>query len=118
MRARRREPFAGVKRSGPTRTSPAVGAMRPPSIRRVVVLPAPFGPSRPKISPGATRKETSATAVRSPNLRTSWEAVSTGRPRAHTPQELNYRLGLAGFSRGAVVLLVFGSATTILRRGV
>ena len=30
---------------------PEVGAMSPASIRTVVVLPAPFGPSRPKISP-------------------------------------------------------------------
>ena len=31
-----------------------LGAMRPASMRTVVVLPAPFGPSRPKISPSPT----------------------------------------------------------------
>ena len=33
----------------------------------VVVLPAPFGPSRPTISPGATWKLTPSTARTSPN---------------------------------------------------
>ncbi len=37
----------------------------------VVVLPAPFGPRRPKSSPPATEKETRSTAVTSPNLRVS-----------------------------------------------
>jgi hypothetical protein len=36
-------------------------------MRKVVVLPAPLGPSRPKISPCATSKEVLATAVKSPN---------------------------------------------------
>ena len=43
---------------------PAVGEMSPASIRTVVVLPAPFGPSRPKISPSPTVKAMSCTAVR------------------------------------------------------
>ncbi len=37
-------------------------------MRRVVVLPAPFGPSRPQIDPGATASETPATATKSPKL--------------------------------------------------
>jgi len=36
------------------RAFPALISLRPSSIRMVVVLPAPFGPSRPKISPAAT----------------------------------------------------------------
>ena len=34
----------------------------------MVVLPAPSGPTRPKISPGATERFTSSTATRSPNV--------------------------------------------------
>ena len=37
-----------------TRAVPAVGSDRPRSIRMVVVLPAPFGPSRPKTWPWRT----------------------------------------------------------------
>ena len=36
--------------------SPAVGRSRPHSILKVVDLPAPLGPSRPKISPRGTAK--------------------------------------------------------------
>ncbi len=42
---------------------PASGARRPPTHSIVVVLPAPLGPIRPKISPGSTSKDTSATAT-------------------------------------------------------
>ena len=41
-------------------------------IRINVDLPAPFGPSRPKISPSFTKKETSSTAVNPPNFLTMW----------------------------------------------
>src|SRR6185503_6080563 len=39
---------------------PWSGATRPHSRRRAVVLPAPFGPSRPTTSPACTESETSA----------------------------------------------------------
>src|SRR5436305_14755069 len=51
------------------RASPEVGRRTPASMRRVVVLPAPSGPTRPNSSPRPTSKLTPATAVRSPNLR-------------------------------------------------
>ena len=38
-------------------------SLRPSSIRMVVVLPAPFGPSSPKISPRATANEMPLTTV-------------------------------------------------------
>ena len=41
---------------------PLVGEMRPVSILIVVVLPAPFGPRKPKISPRFTVKLTPRTA--------------------------------------------------------
>src|SRR5258708_40241250 len=49
----------------PTVTRPVVGSERPARIRIVVVLPAPFGPRKPKISPGTAVSETSSTAVKS-----------------------------------------------------
>ena len=47
---------AGLKPS--TLTSPLEMSVSPSSIKIVVVLPAPFGPSSPKISPRPTVKET------------------------------------------------------------
>src|SRR3984885_8049283 len=46
---------------------PALGSSTPRIILIVVVLPAPFGPSKPTISPGATWKLTPSTARTSPN---------------------------------------------------
>lgn len=42
---------------------PAVGAIRPMSMRSTVVLPAPFGPSRPSTAPRGTVNDTSDTAA-------------------------------------------------------
>src|SRR5215212_9178208 len=50
----------------PTETAPEVGSDRPARTRMVVVLPAPFGPRKPKISPLATERLRSFTAVKSP----------------------------------------------------
>src|SRR3954471_896802 len=50
-----------------TRTVPASGRMSPNSMRSIVVLPAPLGPSTPYTSPGATWSETSSTARTEPN---------------------------------------------------
>ena len=49
-----------------TSTSPASGGSRPSRISIVVVLPAPFGPSRPKHSPRSTASERPSTATTSP----------------------------------------------------
>src|SRR3546814_9405825 len=49
-----------------TCASPLVGFSRPHSILKVFYLPAPFGPSRPKISPLRTSKLTVSVAVKSP----------------------------------------------------
>jgi hypothetical protein len=48
------------------RTVPLVGTMMPARLVSVVVLPAPFGPTSPRISPGATLNDRRSTAVRSP----------------------------------------------------
>ena len=49
---------------------PEVGDEIPVSMRIVVVLPAPLGPKNPKVSPAATEKLISLTAVASPNFLT------------------------------------------------
>ena len=46
----------------PSRTVPPVGSMKPATMRRVVVLPQPDGPSSTRNSPSATLSETSRTA--------------------------------------------------------
>ena len=50
-------------------TRPDVGRSRPQSMLTSVVLPAPFGPMRARISPGSIRKSTSRTAWRPANAR-------------------------------------------------
>ena len=47
---------------------PFVGLVNVASIRMVVVFPAPFGPSKPKISHSLTSNEMLSTAVKSPNF--------------------------------------------------
>ena len=49
---------------------PDVGGSSVVSIRMSVDLPAPFGPSSPKISPSSTAKLMPLTAVKSPNFLT------------------------------------------------
>ena len=45
---------------------PAVGRMRPMSMRSTVVLPAPLGPSSPSTMPRSTVNDTVRTAVNPP----------------------------------------------------
>src|SRR6266481_6101567 len=63
-----RTPSASVTTSCPlTLAVPEVGGVSVVIIRISVVLPAPLGPSKPKISPVGTVKLTSFTATKSPN---------------------------------------------------
>ena len=55
-----------------TSTDPPLVSVRPSIIRMVVVLPAPFGPSSPKISPCRISKSMESTA--------RWAAVDLGQP--------------------------------------
>src|SRR5579864_5242635 len=48
-----------------TRAVPPLGGMIVASMRSVVVLPAPLGPRKPKISPACTRRSTPSTATTS-----------------------------------------------------
>src|SRR5207302_3883756 len=59
-------------------TWPEVGLIKPTSIRIVVVLPAPFGPRKPKISPRWSSNETSSTMVLSPMIFVRVVAVRVG----------------------------------------
>src|SRR5262249_1617027 len=72
-----------------TRALPALGLSTVQSMRSVVVLPAPLGPSRPKISPGAAVKEASSTARTG-----SPRALRKGRARGSAPTiTLRQRVG-------------------------
>ena len=69
--ARRRRGCARRRRRAPgstpsTLTSPAVRVRKPSRISTVVVLPAPFGPRKAKISPRSTSRSMPATASSSP----------------------------------------------------
>ena len=54
--------LAGRGRGRRSSTRPEVGFSSPAIMRMVVVLPAPFGPRKPWISPGATSRLTPSTA--------------------------------------------------------
>jgi hypothetical protein len=56
-----------VRMSAPAmRAVPRLGGTTPQAIEIVVVLPAPLGPSRPKISPRDSVRSIAWTAVRAP----------------------------------------------------
>src|SRR5271154_2725306 len=59
------------------RIEPAVGASVPDSRLKIVLLPEPFGPIRPRISPSPTLKAILDTAVNPPNRLISPETSST-----------------------------------------
>ena len=67
------------------RAVPAVGIMKPASMRIVVDLPAPFGPRKPNTSPRATLNETLSTAVKPPKRLVSPAiSISAGWPSTVT----------------------------------
>jgi len=57
---------------------PRLGASMPASIRSIVVLPEPDGPTIVRNSPSSTFSEMSFTAVKSPNLFCTSTSCSTG----------------------------------------
>src|SRR5438874_4299377 len=77
---RSRTASESVRTSRPsTWAEPPLRGNRPVSILMSVVFPLPFGPRKPKISPFSTRKVTSLTAVKLPNLRTRCSAEMAAR---------------------------------------
>src|SRR5579863_836755 len=59
------------------RIDPAEGISVPESMLKIVLLPEPFGPIRPRISPCSTRNDTLFTAVKPPKRFTNPLTVST-----------------------------------------
>ena len=59
--------FLCVTSSVPMTMRPALGSSRPATIRSVVVLPQPEGPSRAKNDPDGIVKVRSSTALKLPN---------------------------------------------------
>src|ERR1700761_293878 len=78
IRRRISTPFSGVSASPATRAEPDVGAISVPSVRTVVVFPAPFGPRNPNTSPWPISKDTSENATRSPKRLLSSCTASAG----------------------------------------
>src|SRR5436309_15137887 len=70
-------PVARVSGTPSIVTEPDVGSINPASIRIVVVLPAPFGPSSATISPRATSNVMASTTRRAPKRRVSRAAEIT-----------------------------------------
>src|ERR1700733_10249845 len=66
IRRRISTPFSRVSGYPATVAEPEVGAISVPSVRTVVVFPAPFGPRKPRTSPWPISNERSANATRSP----------------------------------------------------
>src|SRR4051812_15496127 len=62
------------------RIDPAVGTSVPDSMLKIVLLPEPFGPIRPRISPFSTLNDTLLTAVKPPKRFTNPSTVSTPEP--------------------------------------
>ena len=63
-----------------TVAEPSSGSTSPRSIRSVVLLPAPFGPTNPVTRPGTTSKLSPSTAVIDPNRLVSRLATIAGEP--------------------------------------
>src|SRR4030042_1477420 len=59
-----------------TKALPDVGKRSPHNILMVVVLPAPFAPRKPNISPLLTLKDTFLTAVNSPKFRVRFSTIT------------------------------------------
>jgi hypothetical protein len=66
------------------RATPASGRNNPTAMDKLVVLPAPFGPTRPKNDPGGTTRVTSSTATLGPNCLRSPANSNAGTPSTAT----------------------------------
>ena len=68
--------------SSSNRMVPDDGFVKPVMASMKVVLPAPFGPIRPRISPAWSSKLTSLTATSPPKRRVAPATVKRGWPRS------------------------------------
>src|SRR5690349_7611585 len=76
------------------RIEPAVACSVPDSMLKIVLLPEPFGPIRPRISPLSTLKDTSLTAVNPPKRLINPLTTSTAE-RSSSKRVLLRRVGRA-----------------------
>jgi hypothetical protein len=67
----------------------------------VVVLPEPFEPTKPKISPRRIVKETPSTAVKSPNRQVRLSATMTGSPEPSSSARIGLSAGVASSRFGS-----------------
>ena len=97
-RARRRGRLVEIE-AVDQRRARASACNRPHIILKVVDLPAPLGPSRPKISPRLISNEMWSAAVKAPKRRVSARALTGGAPsrarRASRVANVSSRLGCA-----------------------
>src|SRR5450755_4615635 len=77
---------------------PAVGVSVPESMLKIVLLPEPFGPIRPRISPRSTLNDTLLTAVNPPNRFIRPSTTSTTVPSS-VQDHLFVAVGRAGRQR-------------------
>src|ERR1700751_4998531 len=77
----------------PIHTVPASGRSRPATRRRVVVLPAPVGPSSAKNSPSAMARERSATARTEPKRLETPRSSTLAIPTPVGPRRLDRPAG-------------------------
>src|SRR5512139_575682 len=99
-------------------------------MRKIVLLPDPFGPSRPTISPGSMANETSVTARRGPyhfvtccarmiGAMNTQTPISQGKKRDHRTQSRAQRPGSFHFEtteRRGPSLVEFGRVLVRLER--
>src|SRR5262250_1843803 len=69
------------------RMEPAFGARAPESMLKIVLLPEPFGPISPRISPFATSNDTLLTAVKPPKRLVNPSTVSIAVPGGRPPPD-------------------------------
>src|SRR4051794_24995050 len=87
------------------RAEPALGRTRPVRILIVVVLPAPFGPRKPKTSPGWTVSDRSCRAtlrpysLHSPAVSTAGTAAGAARAAGRSAEAVGNTLDLGGSRR-------------------
>src|SRR6266404_381771 len=94
------------------RIVPDVGLSSPVMQLTNVVLPAPFGPMTPRISPLRIVRSTPPTAARPPNRFVSWRTSSSGVPSS--PGNGKRETGNDSFGLPSVSV-IFGSSFSVFR---
>ncbi len=86
---------------------------------KIVLLPDPFGPISPRISPSLTSNETSLTARRAPNLLVSPETLKIGMrgiSSAHVPDAMQRETVLLSPASSRAERSRVGAVSFLLRR--